>query len=160
MDARKQVVLGIIIVSIFIFLVTVLVFVYAVSSEGEQVPSFLLLFLNYHIHFMVIMGLFGVGSGVVVYNILNTTIEKQKKVAKANIGIIMKFLTKEDRQVLALLMSKGGMTTQSEISRLNGMSRLKAHRVVRKLEERGIVHVEKSGKINMVRVVEELKGET
>ncbi len=103
------------------------------------------------------MGVFGVSSGLVVYSILNATIEKQEKAAKTNMGIIMKFLGEDERNILDLLSSKGGMTTQSEISRLPGMSRLKAHRVVRKLEDRGIVHVEKNGKINMIRLVDELK---
>lgn len=106
---------------------------------------------------MVLMGVFGVSSGLVVYSILNATIEKQEKAAKTNMGIIMKFLGEDERNILDLLSSKGGMTTQSEISRLPGMSRLKAHRVVRKLEDRGIVHVEKNGKINMIRLVDELK---
>lgn len=156
MDARKKIVLGIIIVSVFIFLVTVLVFVYALSSEGQKVPEFLGLFLQYHIHFMVLMGLFGLGSGVVVYNILSATIEKQQKVMKTNLEIIMKFLSRDDKEIVKLLLSKDGMTTQSEISRLPGMTRLKAHRVVRKLEDRGIIHVEKHGKINLLRLAEEL----
>jgi uncharacterized membrane protein len=158
MDIRRQITLGIVIVSVFIFLVTVLVFVYALYSEGQQVPGFLQPFIQYHIQFMVLMGVFGVSSGLVVYSILNATIEKQEKAAKTNMGIIMRFLGEDERNILDLLTSKGGMTTQSEISRLPGMSRLKAHRVVRKLEERGIVHVEKNGKINMIRLVDELKG--
>ena len=96
-------------------------------------------------------------SGLVVYSILNATIEKQEKAAKTNMGIILRFLGEDERNILDLLTSKGGITTQSEISRLPGMSRLKAHRVVRKLEDRGIVHVEKNGKINMIRLVDELK---
>ena len=158
MDIRRQITLGIVIVSVFIFLVTVLVFVYALYSEGQQVPGFLQPFIQYHIQFMVLMGVFGVSSGLVVYSILNATIEKQEKAAKTNMGIIMRFLGEDERNILDLLSSKGGMTTQSEISRLPGMSRLKAHRVVRKLEDRGIVHVEKNGKINMIRLVDELKG--
>lgn len=55
------------------------------------------------------------------------------------------------------MIDKEGMATQSEIARIPGMSRLKAHRIVKKLEDRGIVHVEKYGKINMIRMVEELK---
>ena len=157
MDSRKKVVAALLIVSGFIFLVTVLVFVYALSSNGQSVPSFLQLFLQYHIHFMVLMGVFGVASGLIVYSILNRTIEDQKKVVKTNAGIIMKFLGKDDREVLRLLISKEGKTTQSEIASQPGMTRLKAHRIVRKLEERGIVHVEKYGKINMVRLVDELK---
>jgi DNA-binding transcriptional ArsR family regulator len=158
MDMRREIALGIVIVSIFIFLVTVLVFVFALYSEGQPVPGFLKPFIDYHMHFMVLMGLFGVGSGLVVYSILSATIERQEKAAKANMGIIMKFLGEDERAILGLLASKEGMTTQSEISRLPGMSRLKAHRAVKKLEGRGIVHVEKYGKINMVRLVDELKG--
>ena len=143
MDIRREITLGIVIVSVFIFLVSVLVFVFALYSEGQAVPGFLQPFIEYHIQFMVLMGVFGVSSGLVVYSILNATIEKQEKAAKTNMGIIMKFLGEDERNILDLLSSKGGMTTQCEISRLPGMSRLKAHRVVRKLEDRGIVHVEK-----------------
>ena len=157
MDQRKKIIIGISIVSVFIFLVTVLVFVYALASKGEAVPSFLQLFLDYHIHFMVIMGLFGVFSGLMGYNLLNTTIENQKKIVKTNVEIIMKFLNPEEREVVELLLKKDNMTTQSEISKAPGMTRLKAHRIVKKLEDRGVVHVEKYGKINMIRIVEELR---
>ncbi len=158
MDIRQRIVLGLLVVSVFIFLVTILVFVYALYSQGQSVPPLLQPFMDYHMHFMVLMGVFGVFSGLVVYSIMNATIEKQKKVVKTNIDIIMKFLTPEDREIVRLLLEKDGRSTQSEIARLPGMSRLKAHRIVKKLEERGIVHVEKYGKINMIRVVDELRG--
>lgn len=158
MDIRQRIVLGLLVVSVFIFLVTILVFVYALYSQGQAVPPILQPFLDYHMHFMVLMGVFGVFSGLVVYSIMNATIEKQKKVVKTNIGIIMKFLSPDEREIANLLLEKDGRSTQSEIARLPGMSRLKAHRIVKKLEERGIVHVEKYGKINMIRVVDELRG--
>lgn len=158
MDIRRQITLGIVIVSVFIFLLTVLVFVFALYSAGQPVPGFLQPFIDYHMHFMVLMGMFGVCSGLVVYSLLNATIEKQQKAVKTNMQIIMKFLSEDEREILSLLSNKEGMTTQSEIARLPGMSRLKAHRIVKKLEDRGIVHVEKYGKINMIRLVEELRG--
>lgn len=158
MDNRRNIILGIVTISIFIFLVTVLVFVFALYSEGQHVPDFLQPFMDYHIHFMVLMGIFGVGSGLVAYTIMNASIEKEKKMLQTNAGIIMKFLGPDERLVMGLMSSKEGMTTQSEISRLPGMSRLKAHRIVKKLEGRGIVHIEKYGKINLIRVVEELRG--
>ncbi|HSB46472.1 MAG TPA: winged helix-turn-helix transcriptional regulator [Candidatus Bilamarchaeum sp.] len=157
MDIRKQIVLGLLVVSIFIFLVTVLVFVFALYSEGQAVPDVLVPFLEFHMQFMVLMGVFGIFSGLVVFSIMNSTLEKQKHVVKMNIDIIMKFLGHDDREIVALLLSKDGMTTQSEIAKLPGMSRLKAHRIVKKLEDRGLVHVEKYGKINMIRIVDELK---
>ena len=157
MDSRKTMVLALLIVSVFIFLVTVLVFVYALYSNGQQVPALLEPFLEYHIHFMVLMGLFGVISGLLVYGMLNSTIEKQQSAARANIALLMKFLEKDDREVVSLMASKDGMTTQSEIAGLPSMTRLKAHRVARRLEARGLIHVEKYGKINVLRLVEELR---
>ncbi|MDD5340419.1 MAG: hypothetical protein PHV13_04170 [Candidatus ainarchaeum sp.] len=158
MDIRKKIVLGLVIVSIFIFLVTALVFVFTAYSDGQPVPGPLRPFIEFHVQFMVLMGFFGLGSGLVVYSILNATLEKQKKVVKTNIGILMKFLSQDEREVMQLMGDKEGMTTQSEMARLPGMTRLKAHRIVKKLETRGIVHVEKYGKINVVRLVEELRG--
>jgi len=157
MDDPKKIVAGLIVVSIFIFLITVLVLVFSLYSVGQPVPGILQPIMQYHVQFMVLMGLFGLGSGLIVYSLLNTQLEKQKQVVKTNMDIIMKFLTPEDREVLRLLLDKEGMTTQSEIARLPGMSRLKAHRIVKKLEGRGIVHVEKYGKINMIRMVDELR---
>ena len=93
-----------------------------------------------------------------VYSILNATLEKQKKIVQTNMDIIMKFLSPDEREIVRLMGEKEGMTTQSEMAKLPGMTRLKAHRVVKKLEDRGIVHVEKYGKINVVRLVDELKG--
>ena len=157
MDIRQRIVLGIVVVSAFIFLVTVLVFVYALYSQGQTIPPFLAPFIEFHMHFMVLMGVFGVCSGLAVYNIMNATLEKQKKLVKTNLSIIMKFLSQDDREIVDLLLTKDGMTTQSEIAKLPGMSRLKAHRTVKKLEDRGIVYVEKYGKINMIRIVDELR---
>jgi hypothetical protein len=158
MDIRRKIVLGLVVVSVFIFLITVLVFVYALASGGQQVPEILRPFITYHIQFMVVMGFFGVGSGLIVYNILNATLEKQKKIVQTNMSIIMKFLSPDEREIVQLMGEKEGMTTQSEMAKLPRMTRLKAHRIVKKLENRGIVHVEKYGKINVVRLVEELKG--
>lgn len=158
MDIRKKIIIGLLIVSVFIFLVTVLVFVFALYSQGQTIPSILEPFLTYHMEFMVLMGIFGILSGLIVYSIMNATLEKQKQIVKTNTDIIMKFLSHDEREIVQLLLSKDGMTTQSEIAKLPGMSRLKAHRVAKKLEGRGLIHVEKYGKINMIRIVEELKG--
>ncbi|HLC92235.1 MAG TPA: hypothetical protein VJH23_00850 [archaeon] len=157
MDFRQKIVLGVVLVSVFIFLVTVLVFVYVLSAKGEAVPDLFKPFIEHHVHFMVIMGLFGVVSGIVVYSMMSSTIERERKMAKTNVEIIMKFLGDDDRQIVRLLLEKDGATTQSNISAQPGMTRLKAHRVVRKLEDRGIIHVEKHGKVNMIRLVDELR---
>jgi uncharacterized membrane protein len=156
-DSDRKIVLGLLIISIFIFLITTLIFTFSISGEGNMMPEIFKPVIQYHVEFMVLMGLFGVLSGFVVYNILNSTIEKQKKAAKANANVLLKFLAGDDKAIMKLLLEKGGMTTQTEIAKLNNMGRLRAHRAVRRFEERGIVYVEKHGKINLVRLSEELR---
>ncbi|MFH1785593.1 MAG: winged helix-turn-helix transcriptional regulator [Candidatus Micrarchaeota archaeon] len=157
MEIRKKIILGLVTVAIFIFLTTVLAFVFALYSQGQEVPEILNPFIHFHIEFMILMGVFGLLSGLIVYSIMSQTLEKQKQIVKTNTGIIMKFLSGDEREILQLLLTKDGMTTQSEIAKLPGMSRLKAHRIVKKLETRGIIYIEKYGKINMIRIVNELK---
>ncbi|MEM2963127.1 MAG: winged helix-turn-helix transcriptional regulator [Candidatus Anstonellales archaeon] len=154
MENINKVIAGILVTAFFIFLITALSFVYVASIEGAEIPSLFQPFLQYHVEFMIIMGLVGFVAGIVIYNNLISTIQRQKK---TNVGIVMKFLEDKEREILELLLKRDGMTTQSEISRLPGMNRLKAHRIVKKLEKRGIIYIEKNGKVNMVRLIDELK---
>lgn len=156
LNQGKKIALGLVIISVFIFLTTVLVFVYAFSSKPDEIPAIFRPFLNYHIEFMLVMGLFGVLSGLIFYSITHSTIQKQEKAAKNTMGILLKFLSGDDRALMNLLFEKKGFTTQTEIAQL-GMGRLRAHRAVKRLEERGILAVEKHGKMNVVRLSGELK---
>jgi uncharacterized membrane protein len=157
MDVRRQTLLGIIIISLFLLLSAALSFVFTMYPGGQGAPEMLMPLVQYHIYLMLLLAFFGVLSGFIAYWILNMSIEKEKKAAKTNASIIMKFLSADEQEILALLIKKEGRTTQGEIGRLQGMTRLKAHRFVKKLEARGLVHVEKEGKINFVRLVDELR---
>lgn len=157
LDQGKKILSGLLVISVFIFLVTVLVFVYAFSGNPGQIPSIFLPFLQYHIESMLAMGFFGVLSGLIFYSITHSTIQKQEKIAKNTMSILLKFLAGDDKALIQLLLEKGGVTTQSEVAKVNGMGRLRAHRTAKKLEERGIIRVEKHGKMNLLKLSEELK---
>jgi DNA-binding MarR family transcriptional regulator len=65
-------------------------------------------------------------------------------------NIILKFLNFGERKVVEKLIEKKGEILQSEITRLEGMTKLKTHRAVRNLEKKGIIKVEKYGKTNRI----------
>ena len=62
---------------------------------------------------------------------------------KDNVSVILKTLKPEERQVVRMLDSHGGIYMQKLITRDSGLTRLRTHRVIGVLAERGIVHVEK-----------------
>ncbi|MDA4118469.1 MAG: hypothetical protein OK455_09020 [Thaumarchaeota archaeon] len=68
-------------------------------------------------------------------------------------AMVMRTLKPEERKVVGVLKVHGGTYLQKFITQETGMSRLKTHRVVATLSERGIVHIEKKGNTNEVSLV-------
>jgi uncharacterized membrane protein len=73
---------------------------------------------------------------------------------KEAVSIVLRTLKPEERKVVGVLDAHGGTYLQKFITKESGLSRLKTHRVVAALAERGIVHVEKSGNTNEVSLVD------
>jgi hypothetical protein len=65
-------------------------------------------------------------------------------------AMVMRTLRPDERKVVCVLKVHGGTYIQKFITQEAGLSRLKTHRVVASLAERGIVHVEKKGNSNDV----------
>lgn len=63
---------------------------------------------------------------------------------------VMKTLTDEERKVVEVLAAHDGRYLQKYIRKETGLSRLKTHRIVARLAERGIVSLEKTGNTNQV----------
>src|SRR6266849_5165882 len=62
---------------------------------------------------------------------------------KENTAMVLKTLKPEERSIVNVLDAHGGTYLQKYITKEAGLSRLKTHRVVAALSERGIVTVEK-----------------
>ena len=65
-------------------------------------------------------------------------------------AMVLRTLKPDERKVVGVLKVHGGRYLQKFITQETGLSRLKTHRVVATLAERGIVQVQKSGNTNEV----------
>lgn len=72
-------------------------------------------------------------------------------------NIILKFLNLGERKVVEALIEKKGEILQSEISRMEGMTKLKTHRAVRDLERKGIIKRESHGKTHRIILSKDIK---
>lgn len=70
---------------------------------------------------------------------------------------VMKTLSSDERKVVEVLTAHEGKYLQKYIRKEAGLSRLKTHRVVARLAERGIVTLEKTGNTNRVFLADWLK---
>jgi uncharacterized membrane protein len=72
---------------------------------------------------------------------------------KDTIAVVLRTLKPEERKVVEVLDAHGGTYLQKFITKEADLSRLKTHRVIAALSERGIVHVEEQGNTNEVSLV-------
>ena len=156
MKENQKIVLGLIIVSLFVFLLTVFVFVTLLSQEGERLPSFLSVILKYRTEMILILGLLGVCFGYILHELTSTAVVSLQP-ATANAQSVVNFLDGNERRALEFIREQNGKTTQSAISKLPTMTRLRAHRIVKRLENYGLVIVERWGIVNRVSLIEEIK---
>ena len=84
--------------------------------------------------------------------IAESPVESVSTTAVSPYTSVSKTLTAEERQILNVLVSHDGKYLQKYIRAETGLSRLKTHRIVARLAERGIVTLEKSGNTNEVRL--------
>jgi len=88
--------------------------------------------------------------GVIYFLVLPEMKDYVSGNGKDTISIVLRTLKPEEREVVSVLDAHGGTYLQKFITKEAGLSRLKTHRVVAALSERGIVHVEKRGNTNEV----------
>jgi hypothetical protein len=77
-------------------------------------------------------------------------VAQSSKVECAPFESVVKTLSVEERNVVEVLAAHEGKYLQKYIRKETGLSRLKTHRIVARLAERGIVSLEKVGNTNQV----------
>lgn len=119
--------------------------------------------------FIVLVGIAIVSISGVVYFLAFPEIRPAKPAATAaaeqfpsqNLATpyasIVKTLTDEERKVIEVLKAHDGKYLQKYIRKETGLSRLKTHRIIARLAERGIVTLEEFGNTNQVLLADWLR---
>jgi uncharacterized membrane protein len=82
---------------------------------------------------------------------------KKENLKLNNNGSILKLLNLNEKKVIEKLNETKGSALQSEIGRMDGMTKLKAHRAVKELEQKGVVKLEQYGKTNRIILAKDIK---
>ena len=139
------------------------------SGVQNPVPAY------FGIAFAVLVGVTVVGVGGLAYYlafpeirtgalaktaatpIVKNAVEQPVQGAVTPYASVVKTLTSEERRVIEVLAAHDGKYLQKYIRKEAGLSRLKTHRIVARLAERGIVSLEKTGNTNQVFLANWLK---
>jgi uncharacterized membrane protein len=96
-----------------------------------------------------------VGAGG--YYLMASRIESKNVSLKKNTEILLKFLNEDEKKLVNALIESKGKVLQAEITRLPGMTKLKSHRVVQKLLDKGVIEKEQVGKTNIIKFSKEIR---
>jgi len=91
--------------------------------------------------------------GVIYFLVLPEMKNSLSGNGKDTTSIILRTLKPEERKIVSVLDAHGGTYLQKFITKEAELSRLKTHRVIAALSERGIVQVERYGNTNQVSLV-------
>ena len=117
--------------------------------------------INFAFDFAIpfVSGIILIAAGMALLNIefnsikKNSVLEVRRSARNHEIRVTGKMLNDGDRKVLGML-SKDGLMLQSDIVSVSGFSKVKVHRIVRKLENAGLVKVSRFGITNRVVLVD------
>ena len=107
------------------------------------IPLSALLFLS-----TVLVSVVGVIYFLVLPEIKDYYSNGNSQVGKDATAIVMRTLKPDERKVVSVIKLHGGHYVQKFVTKEAGLSRLKTHRVVASLAERGIIRVERRGNSN------------
>jgi len=98
----------------------------------------------------VLASVVGVIYFLVLPEIRSYTAPNPKQPIGGAVGMVMKTLNLEEQKVVEILRIHNGKYLQKYITKESELSKLKTHRIVARLSERGLVQVTKKGNTNEV----------
>ena len=94
----------------------------------------------------------GIIIGAVLFFFISAKLDSRKKDLEKVTKALVDFLNRDEKLVVQKLLENNGKVLQAEISRIESLGKVRSHRVVQKLVDRGVIEVEKYGKTNTIKL--------
>lgn len=143
----------------FFFIIGLLVLAYAVTFLHQNTTSknpFIFWTVQNHLRITIGLILLSAILGYLPSAITYRHLAKTKKESQKLLDTVFLFLNPEEREVINHLVQQNGLSSQAEISRLPGMSRVKAFRSLKKMHEKNLLDIAVHGKIRKVALKENI----
>jgi uncharacterized membrane protein len=101
--------------------------------------------------------LIGIIIGASVFFFMSTKLDNKKEELEKTTKALIQFLNKDERRVVEKIISEQGKVLQSEITRMEGLGKVKSHRILQRLSDRGVIEIEAHGKTNIVKLTKAIK---
>lgn len=110
-----------------------------------------------HNFIWLFIGLATIFVASLFYFLFSLKIEQKEKVISKNMEVLSSILDDDENKVLDIIVNHKGEMAQAALSK--NYDKIKAHRILKKLEEKNIIDIKKKGKTNKIILKKELKEE-
>ena len=118
--------------------------------EFETQSTIINFFVHFHLLFMFIVTILSLIIGAYSYYIISKDLYEYSKIKKELLEEFINFLDNDEKKVIQHLLNNNGVSTQYELLQISNSHKVKLHRLLEKLEERGVIEKKKIGKINKI----------
>lgn len=106
---------------------------------------------------LILLSLFGMFIGSLTYYFISGRYEKRITKIHKDISLTLRFLEGEERCIVKSIIDRAGRTTQSNIAKDTGLSRVKISRSLKKLEQKRIITKIPNGMTNIIEIEKSLR---
>jgi hypothetical protein len=144
------------VLSVFIAVIVLTMLSVYYLGTNHNIPNYLFIFVEYHVFFMFFTAIFGVVFGVLTQTISSKKIEDNEKKFENLKKYFLKSLSYDEKKVIDYLLLNHGVCTQYELTKLEGLNKLKVSRMIISLENKKFIIKKNIGKINKIYLCEDL----
>lgn len=140
---------------VLLTILLIIVLSIAIITYAYKVPetsSILYFAAQNHIAIMLISVILAIGLGFLLATLSKIELAKEKTHTKSMFEVIKMFMSNDEKKTIDFLVNNAGSGTQAEISKIQGMDRVKAHRVIKSLSEKKLIDVNLYGKARKVTI--------
>jgi len=109
-----------------------------------------------HTSIMFVMVVLAITLGYVWSKIAQSHIMQARQGSYNLLNALFLFLNRDEKEIIHFLVKNNGVANQSEISRLEGMNRVKTHRGLKRMQEKNLIEIVTQGKIRKIRLKENI----
>ena len=140
-----------------LFIIVLLLTFLTYTNRDMQNASPLFVFaIQNHTLIMIIMIVISITFGYFWSVFLYKEIESSRKSTKGMLDVVMLFLSDDEKKILDFLVKQDGKTTQAEISRMQGMNKVKSFRAIQRMHDKQLIDIVPHGKVRAITLKEDV----
>jgi len=133
--------------ALLVFLVLLVTFLHQNITSADPLIYWT---VKYHFIVTVILMFVSLTMGYILSTVISNELNKSREDSRKVMDLLLLFLSHEEKEIIKHLVKQKGKSNQADISRLEGLNRVKAFRTLQKMKDRDVIDITAHGKIRNI----------